>query len=181
MALLTGFAGACSSSPGGGESAARQARHAVAVTYWQLFNSLQGAALRTDGFGRFASCGNSASSSLQYGIENAIDSPRPGQSLPGFTAAVLRRFTAAGWNLNAAGQNQAGQAQYSVKRNGTTVMLRVFSNSRPGGAFTVQSACVDAGSAASTILNAYGGSGADRYPESEASASPIPNSLTPSS
>ncbi|MBV9384339.1 MAG: hypothetical protein JOY82_16025 [Streptosporangiaceae bacterium] len=151
------------------------------MTYWQLFNSLPGAALRTDGFGRFVSCGNSTSNSVQYGIEDAIDSPSSGQALSGFTALVLKRFAAAGWNLHAAGENQAGQAVYSAKRNSTTVMLRVFGSSRPGGAFTVQGACVSAGSAASTILNAYGGSGADRYPEPEASASPIPASLTPSS
>lgn len=187
LTVLSLLAASCSSdgiSTAQGDSVASNSRHAAAKVYWQVYNSLDNAVIRTDGFGRFVSCSGAAtaSDSLRYGVSGAMSALSARQQLTQFTDLVLSKFSAAGWSLHSSGQNSAGQNLYTASKNGIGITLRTFKvNLGPGASLTVEGGCVNAGSAASAILAAYGGSGADRYPASRASASPIPTSLTPSS
>lgn len=187
FAVLSLLAAACSSdgmSTAQGDSVASNSRHAVAKVYWQVYNSLDNTVIRTDGFGRFVSCSGSgtASDSLRYGISGAMSALNAKQELTRFTGLVLSKFATAGWTLHSSGQNSSGQNVYTASKNGVDSTLRTFkTNLGPGASLTVEGGCVNAGSAGSAILSAYGGSGADRYRASETSASPIPTSLTPSS
>jgi hypothetical protein len=183
LAVLSLLASACGSgtSAASGRSAAGHARRDVATAYWTVYSSLDRAAFRTTGYGRFVPCSGSGSNSLRYGIETALSATSDRPSLAQFTGTVSSSLSSAGWHLRGAGQNGAGQNIYSGSEHGIDVTLRTFAdNLGPGGALTVEGPCVNAGGAASAILSAYGGSASDQYPSAEASASPIPTSFAPS-
>jgi hypothetical protein len=180
VALL---AGACSTGTAGGagaaagKSAAERSRRTVALTYWKLYNSLGHAVIRTDGSGRFVSC-PAASSRLRYGVANAVSALTPKQATSQFTGLVQHRFGQAGWPLHPSGTNAAGQRIYSATANGISVTVRFFhDNLGPGAALTVEGKCLNAGKASQTILSSYAGSQADRYPDADATASPVPTSF----
>ena len=184
--LASSLAVACSSAAGtstaGGSPAAgsqgtavaNQARQRVAVAFWQLDGSLGHGIESTGGLGRFAACTNQAAGRMVYGIEAAVQpagSTKPG--LAAFTASLLHGFAATGWRLR-----QAGAGSYAASGSGLSVQLRVFSDSGgPGGSLTVQSGCVNAGSAAHQILADYGGDQTDQYPQGDVSARPVPTTF----
>lgn len=162
-----------------GKQAAERSRRTVAMAYWRLYNSLGHAVARTNGDGRFISCPG-APASLRYGVANAISALTPSQPPGQFTGLVRTRFGQAGWPLHPSGTNAAGQRSYTATAGGITATVRFFhDNLGPGAALTVAGKCVNAGSAAQTILSAYADS-QDNYPDADASASPVPTAFPPS-
>ncbi len=174
--LASALASACGGSSTGtqqGTAAADKIRQDVAAAFWQLDDSLGRTVLSTGGLGGFGGCSGSPDS-LAYGITAAMQtSANSQQDLAEFTMSILPGFAAAGWPLT-----HTSDDNYSAKRSGLTVSLHVFSESSgPGASLTVQSGCVDVGSAAQTILSHYSGDQSDQYPQSEASAKPVPTTF----
>jgi hypothetical protein len=163
-----------SSSSQDGTAAADQTREQVASAFWQLDNSLRGGILSTGGTGRFSGCANSAADSLVYAILAGVEPARganPTQAA--FATSLLQGFAAAGWKLS-----QAGPATYTATRDGVSVRLQVLAASGGTSAqFSVQSGCVNVGSAAHQIITDYSGDATDDYPQGAASAKPVPTTF----
>jgi hypothetical protein len=151
-----------------GTAAADKIRDAVASTFWQLDNAVDGEELSTGGIGRFAAC--TGPNAVTYGILSSLEAAHSTQDLTRFTSTLLSGFSSAGWRLSA-----TGTADYAAKQNSITVRLHVFQVSNdPASSLTVQGGCVDAGSAAKQIVTNHSGGLGDQYEQNSASVRPVP-------
>lgn len=155
-----------------GKAAASKARTEVAGTFWKLNNATDSKDLKTDATGRFAACQGTG---VAYGILASVQAGRDSTKLGAFTSALLSDYRGAGWHLRA-----SGSQNYSATRNGVTVRLRVFGATDPASSLTIQSGCIDAGSAASQIVANYRDGSPDYYYQSQAAARPVPSAFVPS-
>lgn len=171
LSVLASGCGGGTVSASQGTSVAQARRAEVAKTYWRLYNSVGDSVIKTDGTGNFVPCTEPAAATIRYGIEVPFSGRTATQSDAEFARAMQQYFARAGYRLKATGNNAMTTHTGNVSVRFT--MLRRL-KSGPFASLTVESGCFDAGKAASGILQHYGGASGDDYPQSQASASPVP-------
>lgn len=171
LSVLASGCGGGTVSASQGTSVAQARRAEVAKTYWRLYNSVGDSVIKTDGTGNFVPCTEPAAATIRYGIEVPFSGRTATQSDAEFARAMQQYFARAGYRLKASGNNAMTTHTGNVSVR-FTILRRLKSG--PFASLTVESGCFDAGKAASGILQHYGGASGDDYPQSRASASPVP-------
>jgi hypothetical protein len=171
LSVLASGCGGGTVSAAQGTSVAKARRADVAKTFWRLYNSVGNSVIKTGGTGNFVPCTEPAAATIRYGIEVPFSGRTATQTDAEFARAMQQYFARVGYRLKGSGDNTLTTDAGNVSVRLT--MLRRLKTG-PFASLTVASGCFDAGKAASGILQHYGGASGDDYPQSRASASPVP-------
>ena len=169
------LASGCSSGGTGaaqGTSTANAQRNDVARIYWRLYTSVPGdSVIKVGGNGNFVPCSVPAGTTIRYGVEAPFQARTAAGKGTRFARALEQDFSRAGYPLTASAGGTLSARRGSVR---VTFKLLGTGSSGPMASLTLVTGCFDAGSAASKILQHYGGATSDQYRDAQAPASPMP-------